>query len=52
MHLRIALSQALSKTGLSKDEIKELFEGADADGDGSIGLDEFINLMESTGMYS
>ena len=46
------LWQALGKTGLSKDEIKELFEGADSDGDSSINLEEFINLMESTGMYN
>ena len=46
------LQQALMKTGLSKQEVKDLFAEADESGDGQIELKEFITLMESTGMYS
>ncbi|KAL1515888.1 hypothetical protein AB1Y20_002503 [Prymnesium parvum] len=46
------LHQALQKTGLSREDIKELFDNADTSGDDSINLEEFMELMESTGMYS
>lgn len=45
-------AQALQQTGLSKTEIKDLFENADTSGDDAINLEEFMELMESTGMYS
>jgi hypothetical protein len=38
--------------GLDKAEIGELFANADADGSNGINFDEFVALMESTGMYS
>eukprot|EP00966_Prymnesium_polylepis_P237333 5489215-Prymnesium_polylepis.1 len=43
------LMKALEKTGLSKEEIREVFNDADKSGDGKIGLDEFIGMMEATG---
>jgi len=46
------LLQAMQKTGLDKAEIGELFASADADGSNGINFDEFVALMESTGMYS
>lgn len=38
--------------GLDKKEIADLFSGADSDNSTNINFEEFVTLMESTGMYS
>ena len=42
---------ALKNSGLDKNEIKKLFAEADLDGTGGIDVEEFIKLMEATGMH-
>lgn len=42
-----ALVQALQKFGV-KDDVRDLMEAADADGDGQIDFPEFIQLLRET----